>query len=123
MWQRIRLLVCKKHFCSARVVGMSYGPPEQQLDQPAGPPAKGPWLGAAALVLGLFAVVVTFLPVYLGHIRPYVAWMFGLPALVVAIFGLLGHRKGKALAVVGAVLALLAFLVGVITTANVVGVL
>ncbi|NKE59534.1 hypothetical protein FXN61_23075 [Lentzea sp. PSKA42] len=105
---------------------MSYGPPEQQSSQPVGsqaPPPKGPVLGLVALVLGLAGVVATFLPMNLDGVRPYVAWAFGLPGFVVAILGLLGHRRGKAPAVIGALLSLLAVLVGVITIGNLVGVL
>jgi hypothetical protein len=93
---------------------MSYGPQT---------PPKGAQLGVIALVLGLAGVVVTFLPMHLFGLRPYVAWAFGLPGFVVAILGLLGHRRGKALAVIGALLSLLAVLVGVITIGNLVGVL
>ncbi|SMC91608.1 hypothetical protein [Lentzea albidocapillata] len=81
---------------------------------------KGPGLGVAALVLGLLGVVVTFLPMNLDGVRPYSAWAFGLPGFVVAILGLLGNRRGKAFAVAGALLSLLAVLIGVIAMGNVV---
>ncbi|WP_434443046.1 hypothetical protein [Lentzea sp. E54] len=103
---------------------MSYGPPEQQWSQPAQPGTrKGPLLGVLALVLGLAGVVATFLPIDLSGIRAYLAWTFGLPGLVVAVFGLLGNRAGKAMAAIGAMLSLLAVAIGVISIGNVVGVL
>jgi hypothetical protein len=83
--------------------------------------AKGPGLGVAALLLGLLGVVATFLPMDLTGVRPYVAWAFGLPGFVVAILGLLGDRRGKAFAVAGALLSLLAVLIGVIAIGNAVG--
>ncbi|GGU24511.1 hypothetical protein [Lentzea flava] len=92
---------------------MSYGSPQQA-------PPRGPLLGLLALVLGAFAVVVTFLPVNLDLARPYVAWTFGLPGLVIAALGLLGHRKGKPMAAIGAMLSLLALVIGAIAMANVV---
>jgi hypothetical protein len=99
---------------------MSFGPqppqPAPQLSQP-----KGPLLGVLALILGAFAVVVTFLPINLDLVRPYVAFLFGLPALVVAFFGLLGNRRGKAMAAIGMLLSLLALLIGAIAMANALG--
>jgi hypothetical protein len=50
-----------------------------------------------------------------------VAWAFGLPGFVVAVLGLLGDRRGKAFAVAGALLSLLAVLIGVIAIGNAVG--
>ncbi|SER15576.1 hypothetical protein SAMN05216188_108127 [Lentzea xinjiangensis] len=103
---------------------MSSWPPEQQWSQPARPGSRGgPLLGVLALCLGVAGVVVTFLPVDLTGTRAYLAWVFGLPGLVVAVFGLLGDRAGKAMAAIGAVLSLLAVAIGVITIGNVVGVL
>jgi hypothetical protein len=90
---------------------MSYGASAQT--------AKGPALGLAALVLGLVGVVVTFLPVHMHGERPYLALAFGLPGFVISILGLLGHRRGKGFAVAGALLSLLAVLIGVITIGNV----
>lgn len=99
---------------------MSHGPqPPQPSPQMSSP--KGALLGVLALILGAFAVVVTFLPIDLDLVRPYVAFLFGLPALVVACFGLLGNRRGKAMAAIGALLSLLALLIGAIAMANVVG--
>ncbi|MDX8029022.1 hypothetical protein SK803_02315 [Lentzea sp. BCCO 10_0856] len=93
---------------------MSYGPSAQ---------TKGPALGLLALALGLAGVVVTFLPINLDGVRPYLAWAFGLPGFVVAILGLLGPRQGKAFAVIGALLSLLAVFVGMITLGNLTGLL
>ena len=89
---------------------MSYGPAQT---------TKGPTLGLAALVLGVIGVVVTFLPMNLDGVRPYLAWAFGLPGFVIAILGLLGPRQGKVFAVIGALLSLLAVVVGMITIGNV----
>ncbi|MEU0883440.1 hypothetical protein ABZ345_32940 [Lentzea sp. NPDC005914] len=104
---------------------MSYGPPEQQWSQPPGQaaPPKGPLLGLVALVLGLVAVVVTFLPVDLTGVRAYLAWAVGLPGLAIAALGLLGHRRGKAMAGIGAMLSLVALVIGAIALANVAGLL
>jgi hypothetical protein len=88
-----------------------------------GPRPKGSFLGVAALALGTIGVVATFLPIDLTGVRAYVAWAFGLPGFVVAILGLLGDRRGKPLAVIGALLSLLAVLIGVITIGDVLGVL
>jgi branched-subunit amino acid ABC-type transport system permease component len=84
---------------------------------------KGPGLGVAAFVLGLLGVVATFLPMDLYGMRPYVAWAFGLPAFVVAVLGLVGDRKGKAFAVAGVLLSLLAVLIGMIAIWNLIGLL
>lgn len=84
---------------------------------------KGPGFGVAAFVLGLLGVVATFLPMNLDGVRPYVAWAFGLPAFVLAILGLVGDRKGKAFAVAGVLLSLLAVLIGMIAIWNLVGLL
>ena len=94
---------------------MSFGPSAQTT--------KGPALGVLALLLGLVGVVVTFLPMNLDTTRPYLAWAFGLPGFVIAILGLLGPRQGKAFAVIGALLSLLAVLVGMITLGNLTGLL
>ena len=95
---------------------MSNGPRAQVVQR------KGPWLGVAALVLGLLGVVATFLPMDLSGVRHYVAWLFGLPGFVLAIFGLLGNRSGKPFAVIGALLSLFAVLIGSIAIANVIGI-
>ncbi len=102
---------------------MSFGP-ERQESRPTGQGTRrGPVLGVLALVLGLVGVVATFLPIDLTGVRAYLAWTFGLPGFVIAILGLLGDRRGKPLAVAGALLSLLAVFIGVITIGNVVGVL
>lgn len=96
---------------------MSYGPPEQQARP------KGPLLGMLALILGVVGVVATFLPIDLTGVRSYLAWAFGLPGIVVAALGLLGHRRGKAMAGIGAMLSLLALVIGAIALGNLVGLL
>ncbi|WP_112267147.1 hypothetical protein [Lentzea terrae] len=93
---------------------MSYGPQA---------PPKGPLLGLLALILGVLGVVATFLPIDLTGVRAYVAWAFGLPGIVIAAVGLLGHRRGKPMAAIGALLSLLALVIGAIAIGNVVGVL
>lgn len=80
-------------------------------------------LGLLALILGVLGVVVTFLPIDLTGVRAYVAWAFGLPGIVIAALGLLGHRRGKPMAAIGALLSLPALVIGAITIGNVVGVL
>lgn len=67
--------------------------------------------GLAALVLGLVAVVVPFLPMNMDGFRRYVGLAGGLTVLVVAVLGLLGNRRGKPMAAIGLLLALLAVLV------------
>ena len=93
---------------------MSYGPQA---------PPKGPLLGLLALILGVLGVVATFLPIDLTGVRAYVAWAFGFPGIVIAAVGLLGHRRGKPMAAIGALLSLLALVIGAIAIGNVVGVL
>lgn len=93
---------------------MSYGPQA---------PPKGPLLGLLALILGVLGGVATFLPIDLTGVRAYVAWAFGLPGIVIAAVGLLGHRRGKPMAAIGALLSLLALVIGAIAIGNVVGVL
>ncbi|MCR6481506.1 hypothetical protein M8542_01615 [Amycolatopsis sp. OK19-0408] len=96
-----------------------YGP-QQPWGGPGGPvpPAKGPGLGVAALVLGLLALVLPFLPVDMTGFRAYVAFPFGLAGLVLGVLGCIGRRSGKALAVIGAVVSFLALVAGMIMVAN-----
>ena len=49
--------------------------------------------------------------------------VLGLAALVVAVLALLGNRRGKAFAVIGSLLSLLALLIGAIMFGNALGVL
>jgi hypothetical protein len=101
-------------------VGLPPEPGPQQWTYPAGPPSppKGPWLGLAALLLGLLGVVVPLLPINLDMIRPYPATAGGLAGLVVGALGLLGNRRGKPLAAIGVLLSLLALLIGAIVLAG-----
>ena len=68
-------------------------------------------LGLTALVLGLIAVVVPFLPMNMDGFRRYAGLAGGLIVLVVAVLGLIGDRRGKPMAAIGLLLALLAVLV------------
>ncbi|MGW6929335.1 hypothetical protein ACWGE0_04660 [Lentzea sp. NPDC054927] len=94
---------------------MSYGPSAQTT--------KGPALGLLALALGVAGVVVPLLPINLDGVRPYLAWVFGLPGFVVSILALVGPRQGKVFAAIGTLLSLLAVLIGMITLANLTGML
>ncbi|WP_239070246.1 hypothetical protein [Amycolatopsis sp. SID8362] len=104
---------------------MTYGqhpgyPPAPQWPGPGGPvpPPKGPGLAVAALVLGLLALVLPFLPVDMTGFRAYVAFPFGLAGLVLGVLGCVGRRGGKPLATIGAVLSFLALVFGLIMVVN-----
>lgn len=88
---------------------------------PGGPPPvdrpKGFGLAVAAVILGLLGCVLPFLPIDMTGVRPYVAWPFGLAGLVLAILGYTGHRRGKPLALAGAILSGLALAVGLVMVA------
>ena len=71
-----------------------------------------------ALVLGLLGVVVPFLPIPLDLARPWTAVALGLLGFIMAIIALLGHGRGKPMAAIGALLSLLALLVGAIMLGN-----
>jgi hypothetical protein len=106
---------------------MTYGPPTSHSGYPepqqpwpgSGPvaPPKGIALAVAALVLGVLGCVLPFLPVDMTGVRAYVAFPFGLAGLVLGVFGCVGRRRGKPLAVIGAVLSVLALLLGMIMVA------
>lgn len=109
------------------------GPTPPQGPMPPHPPPQQPWtdphgrgwpggprpvdrpkgfgLAVAAVILGLLACVLPFLPIDLTGVRHYVAFPFGLPGLVLAIVGCTGHRRGKPLAVAGAILSVLPLVV------------
>jgi hypothetical protein len=82
------------------------GPPPVNRSQGAGP-------AVAAVILGLLGCVLPLLPIDLTGVRAYVALPLALPGLVLAVVGCAGHRRGKPLAVAGAVLSALALLLGV----------
>ncbi|MET9632667.1 hypothetical protein ABZX92_34955 [Lentzea sp. NPDC006480] len=81
------------------------------MSLPQQTPSKSPVLGLTALVLGLVAVVVPFLPMNMTGFRRYVGLVGGLIVLVVAVLGLVGDRRGKPMAAIGLLLGLLAVLV------------
>jgi hypothetical protein len=83
-----------------------------------GQPKGTAMLGVLAFVLGLAALVVPFLPVDMTGYRQYTAFPFALPGVGLAIAGLIGARRAKPLAVVGAVLCVLALGVGWIMLLN-----
>ena len=89
---------------------------------PGGPPPvdppKGAGLAAAALIFGLLGCVVPLLPINLDNIRAYTPFPFALPGLALAIVGCTGHRHGKPLAVVGAVLSAIALALGLFMVAS-----
>ncbi len=117
---------------------MSYGPPPEPNAHPApaqpypqqpwtdphgrgwpgGPPPaeppKGFGVAAAALIFGLVGCLVPLLPINLDTIRQYTPFPFALPGLALAIVGCTGHRRGKPMAVAGAVLAAIALFLGLI---------
>ncbi|WUJ69277.1 hypothetical protein OG809_29740 [Kribbella soli] len=84
----------------------------------AGQPKGTAMLGVLAFVLGLAALVAPFLPVDMTGFRQYAAFPLALPGVGLAIAGLIGARRGKPLAVVGAVLCVLALGVGWIMVLN-----
>lgn len=102
------------------------GPPP---GTPAGPvsgaartggPLAGPWLGVAALVLGMLALGLPFAPTsaldlphvthYLIRFRPLVALLLGGAAIAVGGAGCVGPRSGKWAGALGAALGLAAIL-------------
>jgi hypothetical protein len=112
---------------------MAYGPPPEPNEQaqqhgtphpqqgragsggPAGhggPPAAerppGAGLAVASVVLGLLACALPLLPVAMDGVRQYVSFPFGLGGLVLAIGAFTGDRRGKPVALAGAVLCGLA---------------
>ncbi|WP_143539519.1 hypothetical protein [Saccharopolyspora spinosa] len=74
---------------------------------------KGFGLAGAAMILGLLGCVLPFLPIDLTGVRPYIPFPFGLAGLALAVVGCTGRRRGKPLAVVGAILSVLALVLGV----------
>ncbi|WP_371401892.1 DUF308 domain-containing protein [Kribbella sp. NBC_00662] len=84
----------------------------------SGQPKGSAVLGVLAFVLGLAALVAPFLPVDMTGFRQYAAFPFALPGVGLAIGGLTGDRRGKPLAVVGAVLCALALGIGAVMLAG-----
>ncbi|MFC4494873.1 hypothetical protein ACFPA8_12080 [Streptomyces ovatisporus] len=82
--------------------------PEWPGGRPPADRPMGPGLAVAAVVLGLLAWVLPLLPVNLDLLRQYVAFPPAVGGLVLAIGGCTGHRRGKPLAVAGAILCVLA---------------
>jgi hypothetical protein len=83
-----------------------------------GQPKGTALLGVLAFVLGLVALVAPFLPIDMTGFRQYAAFPFALPGVGLAIAGLIGARRGKPLAAVGAVLCVLALGIGAIMVFN-----
>jgi hypothetical protein len=93
--------------------------PEQVRPGPAAErPAGSSLMAVLALVLGLVALVVPFLPMDMTGFRQYAALPFALPGIGIAIVGLSGRRRGKPVAVVGAILCAIALVLGRIMLAN-----
>ncbi|MFJ7211764.1 hypothetical protein [Amycolatopsis sp. NPDC098790] len=103
--------------------GAAASPYGYQQPWPGGPvpPAKGLWLGVAALVLGLLALVLPFLPVDMTGFRAYVPFPFGLAGLVLGVLGCVGRRSGKPMAAVGIALSALALVAGLLMLAGTLG--
>ncbi|WP_091619563.1 hypothetical protein [Amycolatopsis saalfeldensis] len=72
----------------------------------------------ASLVLGLLACVVPLLPVNLDQVRAYTPFPLAVAGLALAVVGLVGRRRGKAVAVVGAILSVIALALGTIMVGN-----
>ncbi|MGK8507435.1 hypothetical protein ACRS5S_05045 [Nocardia asiatica] len=85
-------------------------PPAWSQGQPTTPvePSKGAGFAVLALVLGAAGLVIPFLPIDLSGVRQYLAYVFALPGLIFGVLGCAGPRRGKALAITGAILSLLA---------------
>jgi hypothetical protein len=90
---------------------------------PGGPPPvatpKGFGPAVFAVVLGLLGCAVPLLPINLDLIRGYSPFPFGLPGLVLAVVGCTGRRRGKPVAVAGAILSVLALVLGVYMVAGI----
>lgn len=77
---------------------------------------QNPALGIVALVLGILAVIFSFIPVV-----NIVAFILAVAAIVCGLISLIRRMAGKAMAVVGLVLSVVAIVIGVavdITVAN-----
>ncbi|MBF6339351.1 hypothetical protein IU450_26155 [Nocardia abscessus] len=70
-----------------------------------------------ALILGVAALVVPFLPIDLSEVRQYGAYVFALPGLVFGIVGCTGARRGKAVAITGSVFCVLALGIWMVSAA------
>jgi hypothetical protein len=68
----------------------------------------------AAVVLGLLGCVLPLLPMDLTGVRPFIGLPFGLTGLAAAAVGCTGRRRGKPLAAVGAILCVVALLIGAV---------
>ncbi|TCC65484.1 hypothetical protein E0H73_00615 [Kribbella pittospori] len=77
-------------------------------------PPKGAGLGVAALIVGLLGCVVPLLPMNMDGIRAYTPIPFAVLGILLAVLGCIGRRRGKALAVVGWMLSVLALIMGLI---------
>jgi hypothetical protein len=102
-----------------------YPPPHQQWapfpgpgGQPPMPPLKGSGPAVASLVFGLLGCVVPLLPINLDQVRAYTPFPVAVAGLALAIVGLVGRRRGKAMAVVGAILSVIALALGTIMVGN-----
>jgi len=81
-------------------------------DEPA-PPTKGAYFGAAAAVLGVLALALPWAPA-----RAFLLLVFGLPGLAAGIFGFTGRRRGKEWAALGALLSVIAVVMGTVMVVN-----
>lgn len=76
------------------------------------------WLAVVAVILGVLGCVLPLAPVDLTGLRGYIALAFGLPGLVVGIIGCTGRRRGKALAVAGSILCVIALVMAAVVLIN-----
>ncbi|GAA4900276.1 hypothetical protein LX16_0605 [Stackebrandtia albiflava] len=79
---------------------------------PTGRPG-GAWPGIVAMAVGLFGCGVPFLPFDMTGFRHLIALPMGLAGLALAIFGCVGNRRGKPVAVAGIVVCLPVVALGV----------
>lgn len=90
-------------------------PPQQQQPQPPMPPRQQTnGLAVAGLVLGILAIVGSWVPVLNA-----ISALLGIVGLILAIVGLAKHRKygsGKGMAIAGIVLSALAIVVSIAMT-------
>ncbi|OHT81228.1 hypothetical protein [Mycobacteroides saopaulense] len=90
---------------------MQDGPVAEYPSEPQKAPVT-PWFGAISLALGVVALVLPLAPVDMTGWRP-LACAIGLPGLVFGILGCFSRGKGKALAIAGVVLCVLALVMGI----------
>lgn len=92
--------------------GLPQPPEEPSASEPA-PPVRSTWLAVAAAVLGVLALALPWAPT-----RAYFLLALGLPGLVIGLIGSTGRRGGKGWAAFGALLSVIALVMGIVMTVN-----